>query len=137
MITLAWDAARSVWAGSAEVAAGHVVSVRISAPADARQLEPLRKWTRTVFDAAQLRDRDLRVQIARSKVALYNSNWRDDDEPELSEAAFADRIRLDSILVDEPGDATLLYGDGGLFLGHSLVASLDASLGLKGVSLYG
>ena len=57
-------------------------------------------------------------------LALYNDHWRDDRPLTLKE--FMDHLRLCSINVSAGSGAELWYDDGTLFLGHSVVVSLDA-----------
>ena len=134
MITLAWDEPRRVWTGSAELAPGHGLTLRIS-PHPSLELQ--RRWARALFDRIAAKERDLRLRVAQHKLPLYNSSWRDDAEPQLSEAEFADRLHLYSLVIYEPGQGLLFYRDGDLFAGHTLIATIDRRFDITGVELYG
>ena len=56
---------------------------------------------------------------------LYNDEWSDEDELIASDE-FMRRMRLESIVLKADGSAQIAYEDGGMFLGHIIVVSLDA-----------
>ena len=74
----------------------------------------------------------IRADIDRGKRAaaehlleLYNDEWSDEDEP-IEADAFMRRMRLESIVLKADGSAEIHYEDGGMFLGHIIVVSLNA-----------
>ena len=56
---------------------------------------------------------------------LYNDEWSDEDEP-IDADEFIRRMTLDTIVLKADGSADIDYDDGGMFLGHVIVLSLDA-----------
>lgn len=70
-------------------------------------------------------------------LSLKNRAWLDDRERPLSQADFVSRLLLESVSVGDGGEATVWYGDGGMFLGHEVVVSLSAEGDPVGVTLAG
>lgn len=60
---------------------------------------------------------------------LKNMSWLEEGEEALTPEAFASRMSLQSIQMDESGDFTFWYDDGDLFWGHSIQISGDLSTG--------
>lgn len=57
---------------------------------------------------------------AEQLLEVKNDSWLDEDEEELTEEEFAQRMTLESLTLDEDGEVTLWYEDGDLFWGHSI-----------------
>jgi len=69
---------------------------------------------------------ELRLFAADRLLALYNDTWLDDDIGQVDRNGFAARLSNPAItLMDEIGAATVLFGDGGLFAGHTIDVSVD------------
>jgi hypothetical protein len=54
---------------------------------------------------------------------LKNDSWLDEDEKPVDEAAFLDRMTLESITVYADGSFSFYHDDGGLFAGHCIEVS--------------
>jgi hypothetical protein len=60
-------------------------------------------------------------QFASSQLLeLKNDSWLDDDESELSEEEFQQRLALAAVSAEAGGGISLYYDDGDLFFGHSI-----------------
>ena len=62
-------------------------------------------------------------------LALKNDNWRDEDEPTVTAAEFARRMKLESISVNPDGSFTFWHDDGDLFWGHTIMVSANLKSG--------
>ncbi|MEJ8302640.1 DUF2262 domain-containing protein [Saccharibacillus sacchari] len=71
-------------------------------------------------------DRSAKLYAAEELVELKNDAWLDEDEDELTEQEFADRMTLQSLTLDEDAEFTLWYEDGDLFWGHTICVVLGA-----------
>lgn len=68
---------------------------------------------------------DMRKFIAKEKLELYNEEWREDDDPVLSEADFtANLVSPSIVLYDELGAACIYFEDSDMFGGHSIEVSV-------------
>lgn len=63
----------------------------------------------------------------RDLLELKNDCWLEDDETELTEAQFLERMKLESVSMDPDGRLTFWHDDGGLFWGH--VIMVEGTLG--------
>jgi hypothetical protein len=65
-----------------------------------------------------------KAQVADDLLPLKNSGWLGDGEAPLTKAEFITRLRLDGVNhYDESMD--LFFDDGGMFLGHSLMVTIE------------
>ena len=83
-------------------------------------------WTEKVcrFAAVQLLD-------------VLNDNWLSSDEAALSADEFANRVSIESFVVQASGECEFYLHDGGLFVGHSIVVSRSATGQLDHANLAG
>ena len=69
---------------------------------------------------------EMRQAAAGKFLQLYNDTWREEEDPELDADGFMKRLVEPSIvLFDEPGNATIFFGDSDMFAGHSIQASVQ------------
>jgi hypothetical protein len=74
---------------------------------------------------------------ASSLLATYNDSWTDDSHPRLSRDQFMARLRLEAVeMLDEPDVACLLFKDGDMFGGHTVVVDFEATTPVH-ASLFG
>jgi hypothetical protein len=71
-----------------------------------------------------------------SLLELKNETWLGADPP-LSASQLAERLELEACEIAADGQATLYFGDGGLFGGHSVVVYLDDQGGFVDAKLAG
>jgi hypothetical protein len=72
--------------------------------------------------------RSAREIAASSLLATYNDNWTDDTHPRLSQEQFMARLQLEAVqMLDEPDVACLLFKDGDMFGGHTVVVDFEAT----------
>ena len=65
---------------------------------------------------------------ASSLLATYNESWIDDTHPRLSQEQFMARLQLEAVqMLDEPDVACLLFKDGDMFGGHTVVVDFEAT----------
>ena len=56
----------------------------------------------------------------------YNQSWRSPGEPELTRDQFCEALHLTAVQVlDEPGAASVLFSDGDMFSGHTVVVDFE------------
>ena len=82
--------------------------------------------------------RILREALRAQLLKLYNDGWRQEDEPELSAEALANRLGWSMLAItasDLPIELT--YNPGDLFGGHTVVVEVDAQLRFRDAYLWG
>lgn len=139
-ITLEWDQARQVWQGSNDMLAIEVH------PPDARTAE-WPAYVRARFDAIGATADALQASVAAALWERYEQSWRDDEEdlvdepdaptPASSAADLGSRFTLFRFVVWADGAVSLSYRDGGMFIGHTIVADLDEQNRVVRASLVG
>jgi hypothetical protein len=121
------------WFEARRSIAGEIYSVSITAAVD-QDLTPAEEAVRHL----ESRLPQVAAQVARMMLPLYNDNWREDDAPVESEASFAVRLGVPSVVVDcDDGDTTLYFDDDDLFAGHAIQASLDEAGEVADATLVG
>jgi hypothetical protein len=115
-------------------------AAQLSIPAAGEALSEARATAAALWAKADSWDAQLRACAVEHLLPLKNSTWRDEDEagqlePLLTEAAFAARLTLESIEVEEGGDFLIYFDDGGLFVGHLIEVrgSLDGGCTTAGL----
>ncbi|MGC4118804.1 MAG: DUF2262 domain-containing protein [Myxococcales bacterium] len=80
---------------------------------------------------------EVRAAVAAQLIGTYNDSWG--EGAAITAAQLAARIRLESFHWNGPdaGGGTVWFGDGGLFLGHSIEVFLDAAGKVESASLAG
>lgn len=89
---------------------------------------------RDFVEAADQWDPRIRNFAAAEMTETYNDEWRDDEDPEISEEGFAARLSLRDLTVD--GDqATFWFDDDGMFQGHTVCVEATLADGPTDASL--
>ena len=81
----------------------------------------------SVCREAFVRVRDSEQQARESLVGEFVPLYADWHREQISPADFQARLQLDSVQLFRDGGMEILYGDDGMFGGHSLIAHLDSS----------
>ena len=66
---------------------------------------------------------------------LYNAEWREEEEPELTPEAIAARVSARSLHVDGESSVTLYLDDDELFGGHEIAVEIDPDTGPQSASI--
>jgi hypothetical protein len=93
-----------------------IPSVRDSAEVDAGALAVA---VQLVANLSSL-DQAASLFAASRLVELKNDSWLGEDEEEVSEADFQQRLALAAVSAEADGEVSLYYDDGDLFFGHSI-----------------
>lgn len=116
---LEWDARAGCWRGRIDWYAGRQLAVAIVHP-DTDVIAGLR----TALDSLswlRSEEADARHCVAVAMQAVYNDDWREDDEL-LTAEALASRLELIGVSFGADGSLLLSYECGDLFSGHGLDA---------------
>ncbi len=134
---LNWDEKLGLYKTQLDLMAGQWVSVSIIDAGD----EPLAGIERAaqMYQHIQNQEMNIRQTTADALIKNYNENWRDEDEDEevINAEAFMQRIRLEAISFYGDGSAEVYYDAGDLFLGHTIVASIDEQYRFRGATITG
>ncbi len=90
-----------------------------------------------LFDESSAWERRVRGYAADELLALKNESWLDEDEHPVSRDQFLDRLKLESIGVDEDGGFEFGFDDGDLFWDHEILVSGDLNSGPTSASISG
>ncbi len=120
---LEWDDAYDWWLSELEIAPGHSIEVSIFG----RDLDAVLEARRALFVRIRDTEPELRAAIAAMMLELAEE-WRDEEEdPEpITLESFAKRMKLTSILMHDQ-TTELYYDDDEIFLGHVILANIDAN----------
>lgn len=75
--------------------------------------------------------------ITTKLLPLKNENWLEENEAELSEGEFINRIKLMSISFSGKGNSELTFNDGDLFWKHEIVVGLNTKNKITNISISG
>lgn len=120
---LGWYEGTASWAGEA-------VSLSISAQ-DPTELPGALETARRLLAQAETLSPRLVAVLVDELLPLKNDEWFDpehDAEPYNCES-FAAPLRLEGITAFPDGSAEFFFDDGGLFFGHTLIATFDSTSG--------
>jgi len=94
---------------------------------DKTELSDLLSTARVVWSNSELWNRNIVDSIVRELLPYKNSDWKELDEPEITQEQFRSRVALSEIAVsDDDGSwVEFIFSDGSLFDGRSIVASSD------------
>lgn len=81
-------------------------------------------------------DKEWREFSARELTELAN-DWAEEEIPLITEEAFAKRLEISSITIDEEGDYTIYYNDDDMFYGHSIEINGNTEKGVKSANMVG
>lgn len=65
------------------------------------------------------------------------NDWAEEETPLITEEAFAKRLEISSITIDEEGDYTIYYNDDDMFYGHSIEINSNIEKGVKTANMVG
>ncbi len=82
-------------------------------------------------------DARIRREIAADSCKNYNDVWRQDDQPELTEEQFAQRLEIIGIYCFSDGTMCVDYSDDNMFWGHMVQARLEADGSMSETVLVG
>jgi hypothetical protein len=131
---LEWDDAYDWWLSELEIAPGHSVEVSIFG----RDLDAVLETRRNLFVRIRDTEPELRAAIA-AKMLELAEEWRDEEEePDpITLESLAKRMKLTSILMHSHQLTELFYDDDDIFLGHVILANLDANGELEDATIAG
>lgn len=105
---------------------GYGVTVSVDWP-EHLDTDSLSDSGRTYLNALLAHVSRTRAIAASSLPATYNDNWTDHTRPRLSQDQFMARLQLEAVqLLDEPDIACLLFKDGDMFGGHTVVVAYSS-----------
>jgi hypothetical protein len=109
---LGWYSARVKWGGK-------MIRLYLS-PENEDELERLLEVARKLFKGQERWTRRVQTFAVKELLELKNDYWLDEDEPKVSAKQFKQRMKLESISVDDDGEFTFTHADGDLFWGHAI-----------------
>ncbi len=89
------------------------------------------------FSRIMVREDAIRLSGAQSLLGMYNNEWRDDEDDELTAQEFAEHITLEAIFIYGDLSAELYYNDGDLFAGHVVSVHLDQAQNVESTTIAG
>ncbi len=121
---LEWDDTVDWWRSELEIAPGHSIKVSIFG----RDLDAVLETRHALYQRIRDTEPQLRAAIAAMMLELAEE-WRDEDEePDpITLESFTKRMKLTDILMHSDETAELYYSDDDIFLGHVILANLDAN----------
>ncbi len=130
---LEWDDAYDWWLSELEIAPGHSIEVSIFG----RDLAAVLDTRRALYERIRDTEPELRTAIAAMMLELAEE-WRDEEEePEpITRESLAKRMKLTSILM-HAHTTELYYNDDNIFLGHVILANVDANGLLEDATIAG
>ena len=124
---LHWDGDTGAWVGKVVLGNAEIGLICLcSKPEDFHA-------RRDSFCGALLKVREneatIRKRAAQDLLDVFNTEWnRDEDDqlkPEIDAASFLARMCPTDLCIDSDGRSDLYYKDGGLFLGHTIMITID------------
>lgn len=128
---LTWDDSLEWWEGKREIIPGHTISVSVSS--NDAPLETVMELARRAYRRVQTEEPSLRRAAADALLTLHNEEWNE-GEP-IDGDTFTSRMVLTEFSAYDDGSAEVSYDDGGLFLGHTIIVSVDADGTIKDASI--
>jgi hypothetical protein len=124
-----WYEATPDWCGG---------SIRLTIPASApAAMQKTLAVARRLWAEQEEWQRKINACASKELLGLKNDTWLGEDEAEVSEAEFARRMVLESILVQADGSFEFWHNDGDLFWGHSIMVSGNLTDGPKDAGIHG
>ena len=112
------------------------VRLRISA-AMPDEMEKSIEVARQLWSEQEEWQQKIATCAAKGLLQLKNDTWLDEDEQELTEEDFANRMTLESISVKSDGTFEFWHDDGDLFLGHAIMVSGNLTDGPTNAAMHG
>ncbi len=133
---LEWNDQLGWWEGEVALTAEQTIGITVSPESgEADRDLALDAIAQALIDLQQ-RERAIRYEVAASLLELYNDVWREQTSP-LATSALARQMRLTGLTMWEDLTGELFYDDGGLFAGHTIIASLSADGSLEDATIAG
>ncbi len=129
---LTWDDEHGCWRGAIDWPPGLQTEVAIWQPG--ADVAAGLRTARDGLDWLQTEDEHALRCVAGQLLHVYNTAWRQDEEP-LAEDEFIRRIELLWIGFGDGGELLLSYDDGGLFGGHIIDAEFGPDRSFRGARL--
>jgi hypothetical protein len=82
-------------------------------------------------------DEEARAKATKDLLGTYNDNWRNEDEPILSESEFKSKLLLTHIGFLGTTGIDMFYNDGELFGGHSIIPQSFDGITFTYTQMYG
>jgi hypothetical protein len=122
--TLAWYDHLEWWKGTAEFAPGRRIDLHVEAANDPAALQAAVARARPMWDRLRASELAVRAAVAGQLTAAHNEFCAPEDE--VTEAEFAERMRLLSVKFEAAGGAELVLADRTLLGGHWIVVPVGA-----------
>lgn len=90
-----------------------------------------------IFEDKEKWDKEAREFAAKELLELKNDFWLEDDEQELTEENFSQRITLNSFSMTDNGDFDFWFDDGDIFWGHSICVTGNLHKGFNEAQMHG
>jgi hypothetical protein len=121
---LAWDDHLEWWKGAAQFGAGRRIDLHIEAANDPAALRAAVARALPEWDRLRASEPMVRAVVAGQLTAAHNEFC--DTEDEVTEAQFAERMRLLSVKFEAAGGAELVFADRSLLGGHWVIVPVGA-----------
>jgi hypothetical protein len=132
---LVWDRAGRDFVGQTSWR-GRDVSLGLHVPARDER-EGVLACARRLWARADAWEAGAREMMVAQLLERMNEGWLDDDEEPITAAQFNRRVTLTHVSVSEGDGVELLFDDGELFGGHTIIATGTVEGGAEDVSLFG
>jgi hypothetical protein len=129
---LEWDPRFNEWRASVVTPSGIAVELSLGDI----ELPAGLPFARSALSWLCENERDLRGRLAGRMLALAEG-WRQENEPEITEATFADRVELTNVSLDATCTMSLCYADDDMFGGHLIAVSVSANHQMGDPQLWG
>jgi hypothetical protein len=121
---LAWDDHLEWWKGTAEFGPGRRIDLHVEAANDPTALRVAVARAVPDWDRLRASEPSVRAAVAGQLTAAHNELCAPEDE--VTEAEFAERMRLLSVKFEAAGGAELVFADRSLLGGHWIVVPVGA-----------
>ncbi|MDY3559295.1 DUF2262 domain-containing protein, partial [Gemmata sp. JC673] len=121
---LAWDDHLEWWKGAAEFGPGRRIDLHVEAGNDPAAFRVAVVRARPMWDRLRASEQTVREVVAGQLTAAHNEFC--DPEDEVTEAQFAERMRLLSVRFKVTGVVELVFADRSLLGGHWIVVPVEA-----------
>ncbi len=134
---LAWDANSSCWNASWNLEGPSTARVSFELQGGEHATDEAFAAAASTLAALAVALPDIKRHAASELLDLKNTTWLAEGEERIDRKRFVAALRLDRVTAYEEGEVELLFDDGDLFWGHTIVVSLDSRLRPAHVELSG
>ncbi|HEY8176276.1 MAG TPA: DUF2262 domain-containing protein, partial [Gemmatimonadaceae bacterium] len=103
---------------------GHPIDVHVDAANDLAEMSAAAAQAEAAWQRLRVAEPSVRAAVAQQMTNAHNEYC--DPEDEVTPEQFAERLRLLSARFEGSGTMELVYADGMLFGGHSIIVPVDA-----------